>query len=111
VIRKIYGWHPSHLGIYPWQFWLKVARAADKYLEPDLMAAACSNIAHKGFRRAGSYGLHCDEERCDVEGVCEMLDVIREFDSNEDVIKSAARLAGLLQKRHVRDSERFRSYL
>jgi hypothetical protein len=40
-----------------------------------------------------------------------MLDVIREFDLNGDVFKSAVCLAGLLQKRHVRDSERFRLYL
>jgi hypothetical protein len=94
-------------------FWTcdKVARAADKYLEPDLVAAAGWNIAREGFRRAGSTGHHCDPERCDVEGVCEMLDVLREFEFNEKIIDSAYRLARVLQKRHVRDSERFRSCL
>jgi hypothetical protein len=109
VIRKIYGFFIDHHTDHPWQYWLEVARAADKYLEPDLVGSAGWNMAHYGFDRAGSTGHDCDPEDCDVEGTCEILDALREFDSNADIINAASRLASTLQKRHVKDSESFRS--
>jgi hypothetical protein len=111
VIRKIYGWNLDWTWKHPYHYWVKIARAADKYLEPDLVASACSNIASYRFRRAGSTGHDCDPEGCDVEGTCEILYALREFDSNEEVLNSAYRLARVLQKRHVRDSDHFRSCL
>jgi hypothetical protein len=43
------------------------------------------------------------------EGTCEILDALREFDSNAEIINAPSRLASTLQKHHVSDSERFRS--
>jgi hypothetical protein len=68
-------------------------------------------MAHHGFRRAGSTGHDCDPEGCDVERTCEIPDALQEFDSNEGILNCAYRLARVLQKGHVEDSERFRSYL
>jgi hypothetical protein len=109
VIRKIYGFFIDHHTDHPWQYWLEVARTADKYLEPDLVGSAGWNMAHYGFDLAGSTGHDCDPEDCDVEGSCEILDALREFDSNAEIINAASRLASTLQKHHVNDSERFRS--
>lgn len=66
-------------------------------------------MVHYGFDLAGSTGHDCDPEDCDVEGTCEILDALREFDSNAEIINAASRLASTLQKHHVNDSERFRS--
>lgn len=102
MIRKIYGWLiQSHL-LHPWEY---IAKAADKYLEPELVSAAAWNMAHWGFRRVG---FHRGE--CDIEGTCEILYGFQEMDFDDAVIDCAFSLARELEG-HVKDSEDLREYL
>lgn len=104
VIRKIYGWPiQSHL-LHPWEHRLRIAKAADKYLEPEIISPAAWNMAHWGFRRIGFHG-----GECDIAAICEILHGFQEVDFDDEVMDCAFRLAREL-KGHVKDSEDFCEY-
>ena len=112
LIRHIYGhlpeWHSEH----PWQYWLEVAKAADKYFAPSLVLEAAGAMMSHGLHLTVRVDI-CGTDggpSCDVDGICDILDAFQEIDSNPQVFDCAEKLAGRIQE-HIHDSDRFRAHL
>lgn len=112
LIRHIYGFRPEWHSKHPWQYWLELAKAADKYLAPSLVLEAADAMTMHGLHltvRVDSCGKDGGPS-CDVDGICDILDGLQEIDSNPQVFDCAAKLAQRIQE-HVHDSERLRAHL
>lgn len=104
VIRKIYGWPIGDHKLHSWEYWLSIAKTADKYLEPELVMSAGWAMVHSGFSLATC------ANKGDIEETCDIIDAFQELDSHPETLECAFRLATTLQ-RHAGDSEVFRSCL
>jgi hypothetical protein len=49
LLRHIYGLRSEWHGEHPWQYWLELAKAADKYLAPSLVLEAADAMMMHGF--------------------------------------------------------------
>jgi hypothetical protein len=97
---------------HSWQYWLELAKAADKYLAPSLVVEAADAMMMHGFHLTVGVS-SCGKDggpSCDVDGICDILDALKEIDSNPQVFDRADKLAGRIEE-HVHDSERFRAHL
>jgi hypothetical protein len=112
LLRHIYGLRPEWHGNYPWQYWLELAKAADKYLAPSLVLEAADAMMSHGFHLTVRVDI-CGKDggpSCDVDGICDILDAFQEMDSDPQVFDRTERLAHRIQE-HVHDSDRFRAHL
>lgn len=111
-IRHIYGLCPESHSKHPWQYWLQLAKAADKYLAPSLVLEAANAMTMHGLYLTVRVDI-CGKDSgpsCDVDGICDILDALQEIHSNPQVFDCAEKLASRIQE-HVHDSDRFRAHL
>ena len=112
LLRHIYGLRAELYSEHSWQYWLELARTADKYLAPSLVKEAAGAMLSHGFHLTVKVNLCGKDGRpsCDVNGICDILDALQKMDSNPQVFDCAERLAGTIQV-HLHDSDRFRAHL
>lgn len=63
---------------YPWQYWLELAKAADKYLAPSLVLEAVDAMMMHGFSLTVRVDI-CGKDSgpsCDVDSICDILDAL-----------------------------------
>lgn len=112
LLRHIYGLRPEWHNKRPWQYWLDLAKAADKYLAPELVSEAADAMMMRGLYltvRVDSCGKDGGPS-CNVDSICDILDAFQEIDSIPKVFDCAEKLATRIQE-HVHDSDRFRAHL
>lgn len=112
LLRHIYGHRPEWYGKHPWEYWLELAKAADKYLAPSLVLEAANAMMSQGLHLTVRVDI-CGKDggpSCDVEGICDILDALQQMDWKPQVFACAHKLANRIQE-HVHDSDRFRAHL
>jgi hypothetical protein len=112
LLRHIYGHRAELPSEHPWQYWLELAKVADKHLAPSLVMEAADAMMMHGFHLTVRVDLRgkAGGPSCDVDGICDILDALQEIDSNPKVFDRAERLAKRIQE-HIHDSDRFRAHL
>jgi len=111
LIRHIYGLRAEWYSEHPWQYWLELARAADKYFAPSLVVEAADAMTMHGLHLTVVVG-SCGKDggpSCDVDGICDILDALQKIDAYPQVFDRAVKLANRVQE-HIHDSDRFRAH-